>query len=118
MHRVQTVSHIVFATPAETFVAIQDDLGRMPITDLNRKGSCIEWLRADGGIEAIDLTGSPSEAVVLQNFDSDQGLLVAIYPDLSAATSKMTDPQYLVVSSAGVIEGDLTPGATSERGKS
>lgn len=118
MHRVQAVSHIVFATPGETFIAIQDELGRLPIADLRRNGSCIEWLRADGGDEAIDLAGSPSEAVVIKSFDSQHGLLLAIYKDLSTAGSKSSESQYLVISSDGVVEGDDTPGVGSDRGLS
>jgi len=102
MTHVQEVSHIVFSTQAETFLAIQDDPGRLPIANVRRCGSRIEWLRADGGGEAVDVADSPSERSVLARFESSDGLLMALYPDLGEGVHATQDPQFLVISSRGV----------------
>lgn len=103
MKREQAASHLVIATPGETFIAIQNDPGRLPFDDLQRIGSRIQWLRADGGTEFIDLTGSPSEQIVLDKFESPEGLLFAVYQDLSPLVHTGDKPLFFCVSSAGVI---------------
>lgn len=102
----QTISHLVFSNPVETFIGIEDEFGRLPLSHLGRDGARIEWLRADGCLECIDLRGSPSEETVLRSFDSTEGLILAIYPDLGATDLAHSEPTFLIISCEGVIEDD------------
>lgn len=113
----QMASHLIIATPVDTFVAIQEDPGRQPITQLRQTDTRIEWLRADGGNEAVDVGGSPNEAEVLSAFNSAEGLLLATYADL-ALTQKddIADPVFITISSRGVIDGDIAAVRSDRRG--
>lgn len=113
----QMASHVVIATPVDTFVAIQEDPGRQPITQLRQIDTRIEWLRADGGNEAVDVGGSPHEAEVLSAFNSAQGLLLATYPDLALTQkSDIAEPVFVTISSRGLIGDDIAAVRGDRRG--
>lgn len=92
------LSHLVFATPAEVFVAIQDDKGRAPISEVLVGSHSIQWRRADGALESINTEGSEYEAAVLGAAQSEDGLLMAVYQDISLANDGAEVPSFFTLS--------------------
>lgn len=115
MSYARPLSHIIFSTAIETYVAIQAQPGRMPVSELVRKGSMIEWVRADSMSESINLEGSPHAEKVLSSFDAEDGLLVVFYPEGMQASDDFLGADFYVFSAAGalLLDGDGKPADTS-----
>ena len=73
----------------------------MPVSELIRKESTIEWVRADSMSESINLQDSPHAEKILASFDAEDGLLVVFYPDGTQATDIFIDGKFYVFSVLG-----------------
>lgn len=97
------LSYLVMGTPELSFLAIEDDATRFPIEAIRVDGSSMRWLRADGYPEAIDLEGCASKELLLQSFETDHGVLFALFPSLEGADLK-AESRCVVISVDGFVE--------------
>lgn len=122
----RALAHVILGSTNQFFIAIEDDFFRFPIEDVRRVESRIEWLRSDGAYEFIDTKGSIAEEAIINQFDGEEGVLLAIYPDLSllglseqSDVENIDESRFYLLSCVGALEIDfksVAPSASDDGG--